>query len=90
MILQIFTYGAGLFNGFVNPIALEAINWKYYIVFVALLATWFVVIWFLFPETAGRTLEEVSEVFDGIDIVGDAMDRVQNDTKTGINEMERT
>jgi len=65
MISQFTTYGAGLFNGFVNPIAMEEIGWKYYIVFVILLGIWFVVIWFLFPETGGRTLEEVSEIFYG-------------------------
>ncbi|KAH7133039.1 general substrate transporter [Dactylonectria estremocensis] len=81
MILQIFTYGAGLFNGFANPVALEAIGWKYYIVFAALLATWFVAIWFLFPETSGRTLEEVSEIFDGVEVGRTAMDMVQNEEK---------
>ncbi|KAG7432302.1 Lactose permease [Fusarium oxysporum f. sp. raphani] len=55
---QICTYGAGLFNGFVNPIAMEALDWKYYIVWVVMLCVWLILIWFLFPETAGRTLEE--------------------------------
>ncbi|KAF4421184.1 sugar transporter [Fusarium austroafricanum] len=62
---QIFTYGAGLFNGFVNPVAMEALEWKYYIVWVAMLT----LIYFLFLETAGRTLEEVSQIFDGIDLM---------------------
>lgn len=65
---QIFTYGAGLFNGFVNPIAMDAIGWKYYIVWVVMLCVWFILIWFLFPETSGLTLEEVSQIFDGVDI----------------------
>jgi hypothetical protein len=29
-------------------------------------------IWLLFPETAGRTLEEVSQIFDGVDVSGAA------------------
>ncbi|KAL1866665.1 hypothetical protein VTK73DRAFT_4568 [Phialemonium thermophilum] len=65
---QIFTYGAGLFNGFVNPIAMDALDWKYYIVWVVMLGVWFGLIFFLFPETAGRTLEEVSQIFDGVDV----------------------
>lgn len=65
MINQTFTYGSGLFNGFVNPIALEGIGWRYYMVFLILLFVWFVAIWFIFPETSGRTLEEVGEIFDG-------------------------
>jgi Sugar (and other) transporter len=50
---------------FVNPIALKAIGWKYYILFCCILALFFVPIFFLFPETKGYTLEEIAEVFDG-------------------------
>ncbi|KAF4964877.1 hypothetical protein FSARC_7222 [Fusarium sarcochroum] len=64
---QIVTYGAGPFNGFVNPVAMEALEWKYYIVWVVMLCVWLTLIYFLFPETAGRTLEEVSQIFDGVD-----------------------
>jgi len=49
----------------VNPIAMEAITWKFYIVFCCVLAVLFAVIWFLFPETKGYTLEEIKEVFEG-------------------------
>ncbi|KAK1622958.1 lactose permease [Colletotrichum phormii] len=49
----------------VNPIAMKAIAWKYYIVFCCILGVLFVVIWFLFPETKGHTLEEIREVFEG-------------------------
>ena len=49
----------------VNPIAMKAIGWKYYIVFCCLLAVLVVIVWFLFPETKGHTLEEIREVFEG-------------------------
>lgn len=58
-------FGAGFFNQYVNPIALEKLHWKFYFVYVACLASFIVIIWFLFPETKGRTLEEIAEVFDG-------------------------
>ncbi|KAM5347647.1 hypothetical protein ACJ41O_007471 [Fusarium nematophilum] len=58
-------FGSSLFNGFVNPVGLESLGWKYYIVFVCALCLWLVVIYFTFPETRGMTLEEVSQVFDG-------------------------
>jgi MFS family permease len=48
-----------------NPIALRALGWQYYIVFCCILACLFVAIWFLFPETKGCTLEEIAEIFDG-------------------------
>ncbi|KAF2716049.1 general substrate transporter [Polychaeton citri CBS 116435] len=58
-------FGAGFFNQYVNPIALEAIQWKFYFVYIAALAAMIPTIYFLFPETKGRTLEEIAVVFDG-------------------------
>ncbi|RBR26006.1 uncharacterized protein FIESC28_01279 [Fusarium coffeatum] len=49
----------------VNPIAMEIITWRYYIVFCCILVILFVVIWYLFPGTKGHTLEEIKEVFEG-------------------------
>jgi MFS family permease len=53
------------FNTFVNPIALEAIDWKYYFVFLAVLIAMVVSVWFWYPETRGLTLENVAWIFDG-------------------------
>ncbi|UPL00851.1 hypothetical protein LCI18_011785 [Fusarium solani-melongenae] len=58
-------FGAGFFNQYVNPIALDAIQWKFYFVYIGTLAAMLPTIWFLFPETKGRTLEEIAVVFDG-------------------------
>nr|QFR37080.1 MFS transporter [Cyberlindnera americana] len=52
-----------IYNGFVNPIAMDAIEWKYYIVYCCILAVELVVCYLTFVETSGRTLEEVAEVF---------------------------
>ncbi|RSL80985.1 hypothetical protein CEP51_006162 [Fusarium floridanum] len=56
---------AVFFNIFVNPIALEAIEWKYYLVFIAVLVSMLVTVWFAYPETRGRTLENMAWLFDG-------------------------
>ena len=64
-------YGSGMFNGFVNPVALRDLRWKYYIVFVCALCLWLAIFYFFYPETQGLTLEEVSRVFDG----NEAMER---------------
>ncbi|KAH6879892.1 general substrate transporter [Thelonectria olida] len=72
-------YGSSMFNGFVNPVALDAIGWKYYIVFVCGLVLWLVIFYFAYPETRGLSLEEVSQVFDGkeaLDKTYDAKDAV--------------
>ncbi|PVH93634.1 general substrate transporter [Periconia macrospinosa] len=68
----------GLMLGLVNPIALENIGWKYYIVSVVLLAVWTALAWFCFPETKGRSLESIAEIFDGEDaLVGDLKKEVE-------------
>lgn len=46
--------GASFFNQFVNPIALEAIGWKYYIVYCVWLAIALLTVFFMFPETKVR------------------------------------
>ncbi|KAF5971481.1 hexose transporter protein [Fusarium bulbicola] len=74
-----------IFNVFVNPIALSAIGWKYYIVYVALLVSYGFVIFFFYPETRGRTLEEISVIF------GDAPEGLYSDeleTKQVIEKVE--
>ncbi|KAI8685163.1 MFS domain-containing protein [Fusarium keratoplasticum] len=58
---------AVFFNIFINPIALEAIAWKYYLLYVFILAGGGVVIYFTFPETRGHSLEEMARIFDGDD-----------------------
>lgn len=50
---------------FVNPIAMKAIGWKYYILFCVLNAVFFSVIFFVYPETKGHSLEEITRVFEG-------------------------
>lgn len=59
------TYLALLFNQFVNSIALEAIAWKYYIVYIVLLVGILVTVFYVYPETRGYSLEEMAVVFDG-------------------------
>ncbi|KAH6618828.1 general substrate transporter [Boeremia exigua] len=99
--LTYITASTGLIVGNqVNPIAMKAIGWKYYIVFCCILAALFGVIYILFPETKGRTLEEIREVFDGstsvasekIDPESEQPDRSDDrqDTKGGnVEEIER-
>ncbi|KXH42749.1 hypothetical protein CNYM01_03772 [Colletotrichum nymphaeae SA-01] len=58
-------YGSLTIAAFVNPIGLENIGWRYYIVFCCFLVVFFVVTWVLFPETKGYSLEEIAVIFDG-------------------------
>ncbi|SGZ39603.1 related to hexose transporter protein [Hanseniaspora guilliermondii] len=69
-ILMLVQFLLHIYNGFVNSIAMDAIHWKYYIVYVCIVFVEFFVC-FTFVETSGRTLEEVADVFgDGIQDLG--------------------
>ncbi|KAK5442744.1 hypothetical protein LTS15_010951 [Exophiala xenobiotica] len=59
------TQAAVFFNSFVNPIALGAIAWKYYIIYCVILVFITVTIYFCYPETMGHSLEEMTRVFEG-------------------------
>jgi hypothetical protein len=56
-------------NQYVNPIAMDALNWKYYIVYCVWLLFEFVYLYFTVIETLGKNgplpLEEISALFDG-------------------------
>lgn len=61
---QLMVRFAVFFNTYVNPIALDAIGWKYYIVYCVWVLFEIFTIWLLFPETHGRSLEELSFMFE--------------------------
>lgn len=65
--MNLSTQAAVFFNIFVNPIALENIAWKYYIVYVGLLVIITATVYLFYPETNGHSLEEMVLVFDGPD-----------------------
>ncbi|KAF4556055.1 Sugar (and other) transporter-like protein 38 [Elsinoe fawcettii] len=56
---------ASVLNQYVNPIGLEAIQWRFYFVYIVILVFECISIYFLFPETKGPTLEEIAVIFDG-------------------------
>ncbi|KAL2833968.1 general substrate transporter [Aspergillus pseudoustus] len=51
-------------NSLVNPIGLEAIGWKFYLVYVGWLCVETACVFFFFVETKGPSLEAVAQVFD--------------------------
>ncbi|KAL3491547.1 general substrate transporter [Aspergillus germanicus] len=55
---------ANFVNALVNPIGLEAIGWKYYLVYVGWLCVETVCVYFYFVETKGPSLEAIAEIFD--------------------------
>jgi len=66
---QFFGRGAAFFATFVNPIGLDNIAWKWLIVYCCWVGFEIVFIYFFFPETYNRTLEELSFLFESQDLV---------------------
>ena len=56
---------ASIFGGYVNPVGLENIGWKFYIYYCVWVAFVFGVVYFFFVETSGPTLEELAFLFEG-------------------------
>lgn len=55
---------AGLVNQFAFPIALDEIGWKTYFIYMATCSFEAVYYWFIMVETKGKTLEELTDVFN--------------------------
>jgi sugar porter (SP) family MFS transporter len=53
------------FNTYINPIALNHIGWKYYIVYCVWLAFELAFVYFFYIETRNTPLEEIAKHFDG-------------------------
>ncbi|KAH7926788.1 general substrate transporter [Leucogyrophana mollusca] len=64
-IFQWWGRAAGFFNQFVNPIGINNAGWKYYISYCIWLAFEVIFVYFMFPETSKRTLEELTFLYEG-------------------------
>ncbi|KAF2123156.1 general substrate transporter [Lophiotrema nucula] len=49
----------------ITPVSISNIRWKTYLIFFIFNIVFAVVVWLFYPETSGRTLEEVDELFKG-------------------------
>ncbi|KAF2794605.1 MFS lactose permease-like protein [Melanomma pulvis-pyrius CBS 109.77] len=51
-------------NTYGISVGIEKIGWKLYLVFIAWICVEIIIIYFFFVETAGKTLEELKEIFE--------------------------
>ncbi|KKY33523.1 putative mfs sugar transporter [Diaporthe ampelina] len=72
-VFQLFGRLAGFFTTFVNPIGLEDVGWRYLISYCCWLAFEVAFVYFMFPETFGRTLEELSFMFEDKSLADEAV-----------------
>ncbi|KAJ7886890.1 general substrate transporter [Mycena olivaceomarginata] len=75
---QVFGRGAGFFNQFSG--------WRYYISYVVWLGFEVAFVYFLFPETAHRTLEELAFLYEGEQIQGEQVKRVKQEIQHVIKD----
>ncbi|KAF3388661.1 Lactose permease [Penicillium rolfsii] len=55
---------ACFFNQYVNPVAFSVLRWRYFSIYVGCLVIVLGLVYFFFPETQGRSLEEVARIFE--------------------------
>ncbi|EAQ91909.1 hypothetical protein CHGG_00144 [Chaetomium globosum CBS 148.51] len=65
-VVQVIHYSISLIITQCSPIALERVGWKYYILFILTNALCVVVFAFAYPETRGKSLEQIDEIFGDI------------------------
>ncbi|KAI1827593.1 guanine deaminase [Xylaria intraflava] len=68
---------AGFFTTFVNPIGLDNVSWRYLISYVVFLGYEIVFVYYFFPETFGRTLEELTFLFEDKALADEAVHAVE-------------
>ncbi|CAI6274502.1 unnamed protein product [Periconia digitata] len=61
---QIFGKLGGFFSTNVNPLALDAIGWKFLAIYCGWIFFELLTVYFLYPETYNRTLEELTFLFE--------------------------
>jgi len=75
-----------VFNQYVNPIAMDHLSWKYYIVYCCWLVVEVVFLYFFILETKNRSLEETAALFDG----EDALDRVSDAIPSAVRDKRKS
>lgn len=75
---------------YINPVGLENIKWRYYLITCVWLVVEIVVIYFTFVETVGLSLEEIAVLFDGKDSYEAAQVAIQHDDLKKDAKLEET
>ncbi|OAL47113.1 MFS general substrate transporter [Pyrenochaeta sp. DS3sAY3a] len=77
-LFQLFSTCFSLLSTYAVPVGLQNLAWKFYLIFIPWVFIEFFVVWLVYPETKGTSLEEVALIFDGPDSTGLAVHKVSD------------
>ncbi|BGP42652.1 hypothetical protein JCM10449v2_006664 [Rhodotorula kratochvilovae] len=78
-----FDYGALFFNQYINPIGFDTLGYSYYYPYIGVICVNLAIVWFLFPETAGLTLEQSAALLDD-----DVKARIDEAGKNAVKDLD--
>ncbi|KAK3720154.1 hypothetical protein LTR37_003978 [Vermiconidia calcicola] len=73
----------------ITPIGIETLRWKFYIIWTVLNGSFVPFTYFLFPETAGRTLEDIDSYFRGQPSLVVFRDKLATESKRPMEFIEK-
>ncbi|KFY36664.1 hypothetical protein V495_07693 [Pseudogymnoascus sp. VKM F-4514 (FW-929)] len=83
---QFFGKAGGFFSSNVNPIALDAISWKFLAIYCGWIFFELIFVYIFYPETQGRTLEELAFLFEDKALADQAVEAVEQQIHFGGKE----
>ncbi|KAK3500417.1 general substrate transporter [Neurospora hispaniola] len=86
-IFQFWGKAAQFFGTNVNPIGTQAIGWKYLLVYCCWIFAEAALIWFLWPETSNRSLEELAFLFENKEDLA-RLQQKREETEQGVGELD--
>ncbi|KAF2822054.1 general substrate transporter [Ophiobolus disseminans] len=83
---QLFSTCFSLISTYVVPIGLQDLAWKFYLIFIPWVMIEIFVVWLVYPETKGPSLEEIAWLFDG----PEATNVIMTEKEDGVVRIEVT
>lgn len=96
MVMQMCVNASLVFNQYANPVAMKALDWKYYIIYTVWIAFEFVFLYLYLVETKGKNgplpLEEIAALFDGkaTEVASAAKETVHGTATSGKAPLDRS
>ncbi|KFY57269.1 hypothetical protein V496_06481 [Pseudogymnoascus sp. VKM F-4515 (FW-2607)] len=80
---QVFGKLGGFFSTYVNPLALDALDWKFFAIYCGWIFFELGFVFSMYPETQGRTLEELAFLFEDKALADKAVEAVEKQIHFG-------